>query len=191
MNEEKFSREEADELTLLITDRLGARSEKLERMAEWDKLKRRKFYLRSAVALVAAACVAVVFVLVPMTRADVLDGMPLDPAMEQYRTASPELTEVATMIDNGEYGTAQSKIESLIASYSKELETLTEADDAESEYERQELVVVISDLRWAEICCLLKEKKYNDAKELIPIYIKDVEIAAHLEEAKEILKKIQ
>lgn len=196
MSEEVYVKQEADELTNRIADRLGERQQKLERMAEWEhtshKSKVRPIYWIGA----AAACVAVLLLMMPFWKTtNAWDDLGLDvPSMTEYRAAIPEISSIMQMIDDKDYSSALEKTRQALERSDWMVEATEELvagwDDEEMIYELEQEVVKNSEIRWTYIYLLVKTGKKREAKKQLKRYIKSDPYCEHLEEAQTLLNAL-
>ncbi|MBR0038149.1 MAG: hypothetical protein IJP70_11010 [Bacteroidales bacterium] len=198
MNEERYLRQEADPLTVRIAERLGERQQKLDRMAAWDQSEKASRLRPLYWAAPLAAClVAVVLIAVWVKQ----ETSPLDelgiacPELTEYRAASPELDEIAGLLQNEEFdqalkatAAALGESDALIKEYSEWNDYLGEDEDLV--YSRNLERTVNSELRWTYIYLLLKKGQNRSAKKEIRKYLRYPEFCEHMEEAEQLLEKI-
>lgn len=197
MTEEVFIRKEADELDLLIADRLGERQRKLERMAEWE-CPARSVQLRPVMAALAvAACLVVALVVIApwKTTTSAWDELGLEtPTSEMLRAATPNMAEIVQLIEAQNYDAAIIKTEQALAQSDRELSVLNDAmlvgEDDELLYEEEMELLNNSQLRWTYIYLLLRVDRNQDARVELKLYLKYKD-APHRAEAKELLKRIK
>lgn len=197
MNEECFDKQEADELTVRIADRLGERQQKLERMVEWERKATatnvRPMYWVGAVA----ACVAVVVMMMPFWGTD---SSPLDelgigaPTMTEFRAATPEASEIMRLIEQNDFEAAIAKTEAALDKSEKELKELERLtvgwDDEEMNYQLEQETVVNGELRWTYIYLLVKTDRKKEAKKQLKYYIRHHSKSENIEEARALLKAL-
>ena len=196
MSEEVFNRKSADELTLRIAARLGARQEKIERMAEWERpafiIKWRPLVLP---AMAVAACLIVALVVIaPRHSMGVSSPDELDisaPDFEDYRAAMPELTEITQLIAAGSYSEALPKVEAALQQSDSELSekerALSENDDEGLAYEVETSQVLNGELRWAYIYLLVRNNNIRSAHAELERYLAlPSGTISHQEEAKDL-----
>ena len=202
MSEEVFDRKNADELTLLIADRLGRRQEMLDRMAEWER-PARTIAWRPAVlsALAIAACLAVAFVVLKPAAGDgtgnLLDELGIEaPTFEEYRAATPQLSEITTLIENENYALAIEKVELALEHSDRELRglemALLDTDDEVLAYAEETEQQLNGELRWAYIYLLVRVGRTEDALAQLKRYLKlPSYVMQHKDEAKALRKKLK
>lgn len=201
MNEEEvFVRNEADDLTRRIVDRLGQRQEKLDRMAEWDKPAKAAGHRRLYIAgLAIAASIAVVFILAPWrsnTALSPLDDLGIGaPQLTEFRSAMPELSKINQLIESKDYEAALAKTKEALAKSDYMLTELANVGDMWGEdealqYEEQLEREANSQLRWAYIYLLVKTERNKEAKKELKRYLKDTDFCEHEQDARELLSRI-
>ena len=197
MNEEVFIRTEADELDLLIADRLGERQRKLDRMAVWERPARNVQLRPVMVALAIAACLVVAFVVIAPWKTTISpwDELGLEPpSREALRAATPDMAEITQLIEAQNYDAAIVKTEQALAQSDRELRVLSDAllggEDDELLYEEEMEQLHNSELRWTYIYLLLRMERNEDARAELKQYLKYKD-APHRAEAKELLKLIK
>lgn len=197
MNEEKFVRSEADALTGRIIDRLGERQQKLDRMAEWERKTPTRRLRPLFVTLAIAACVCAVFILSPFGKGSVSpwDEMGYGkPSLTEYRAASPEMAEIALLIEQDDFEAALNKTEEALKQSDnaiKEWNALEEMWDDESVAYEQELEwAANSELRWVYIYLLVQHGDHKKAKKEIKKYLQNPQYCEHETEAKALLEKL-
>lgn len=196
MENERFNRSEADDLDKKIIERLGARQEKLDRMAEMEQTARRAKLRPMAVVMAIAGLVVVAFLLTPLWRTTVspLEELGIGaPAMENYRAATPEANEIAQLIEAKDYTKALTLAEKALSASDVKLEeldyALAAAEDEAMEYEAEAERAYNSELRWTYIYLLVQTGDRKEAKSQIRKYLKSPFSGEHAQEA-EALKKI-
>lgn len=198
MNEEVFVKNEADGLTARIAYRLGERQQKLERMAAWERHtasgKMRPLFLTVAIA----ACVAALLLFSPFWRSGT---SPIDelgiaaPTLTEYRAASPEMTEIAQLLEKENFDEALQKSEKALRKSDdmiKELYAVAEmwGDDEAVLYDLNLEQTANSELRWTYIYLLVKQGRNRDAKKELKRYLKTPEYCEHEADAKALLEKL-
>lgn len=200
MNEEVFIRQEADELTNKIADRLGERQKKLERMAEWEKQAKKPVRLRPIyVTIAVAACIGVLFFFSPFSRTNesVLDDLNIGtPSLTEYRAANKDMSEIANLMENEDYEKALEKTEIALNRSNESLKMLAEVaaewdDDEAVKYDQELEWAVNSELRWTYIYLLIKQGHKKEAKKEIKHYLQYPEYCEHEAEARALLEKIK
>lgn len=198
MNEEKFVKQDADELTSRIADRLGQRQQKLEQMAEWERQARparlKSLYLTVAIA----ACIAVVFVFSPF-KSDVspLDELGIEsPTLTGYRAATPELAMIEQMISENRFEEALQETERLLKNSDMAVEEFGQTpeiwgDDEEATYEMELLFVQNQELRWAHVYLLIRLNQNKKARKELKRYLDYPDFCEHETEARLLLKKLK
>lgn len=197
MTEEVFTRTEADELDLLIADRLGERQRKLDRMASWERPTRIVPLGPVMVALAVAACLVVALVVIAPWKTTVSPWDELElgsPTSEMMRAATPDMAEITQLIEAQNYDAAIIKTEQALAQSDRELQILSHVmlygEDDELLYEEEMEQLNNCQLRWTYIYLLLRMERNGDARAELKRYIK-FKNAPHRAEAKELLKRIK
>lgn len=185
----------ADNIQLRIIDRLGSRQAKIEKIALWERGKRRS--LRTLyVALSAAACIALAVVSTDVFHsgpdgASVIEQLGIEaPTMAPFRAAMPEVAEIERLMDEGEYyealdiaGVALKKSNKAVKEYEKIL-----SPDEETEYEYKYEKLLNSELRWTYIYLLVIADCERDAVKELKKYLKDDEFCLHRDEAESMVR---
>lgn len=186
---------EKDELTQLITRRLGERQKKLQRMQEMEcKSATQRMVLKRGV-LAVAACLVVAMLLFPWGRTEnPVDALGIDlTPTETFRSATPQSRAIAQMIDDGKLEEARTELE----------EALEESDDIiskirsyydydeEAEYMEQMEMMSNAELRWLYACVLTKTEHYKEAMKELKRYMRKKEFCDHEKEAQELLEEIK
>ena len=198
MNEEIYVKQESDELTERIANRLGERQQKLERMAEWDRKEKAPIRLRPIfVTFGVAACIGVLFFFTPFGESEsLLDELDISaPAMTEYRAAIPEMNEIASLMEKEDFETALKRTETALNRSDESIKMLEEVaidwgDDDAVRYDQEMERAVNSELRWIYIYLLIKQGHKKDAKKQIKVYLKYPDFCEHEVEAKALLEKI-
>jgi cytoskeletal protein RodZ len=202
MNEDVFVKQDADELTQRIADRLGERQKKLERMADWEAQERKSARFRHIpilTTLVVAACVGALFFFSPFvgTEQSLVDEMGIEiPTLTDYRAATPDMAEITELMEKEEYEKALEKTEDALNKSDEAIKMLAEAteawgDDEAVMYDRELELAVNSELRWTYIYLLVKQGRGKDAKKEINNYLKRPEYCEHEAEAKDLLRRLK
>ena len=200
MNEYVFVKQEADELTQRIADRLGERKKKLERMADWETQEKKGFSFHPIlVTMAVAACVGALFFFSPFvgTEQSLVDEMGIEsPSLTDYRAATPMMTEIAELMEKEEYEKALEKTEAALNKSDEAIKMLGDAaeawgDDEAIRYDRELELAVNSELRWTYIYLLVKQGREKDAKKEINNYLKRPEYCEHEAEAKDLLRRLK
>lgn len=204
MSEEVFNRQDADELTLLIADRLGERQKKLDRMAAWEqglekgRAERRRTWVPVTVSFLAiAACVVVAFVVVRPWDSNVLDELGIGaPEFEDYRGDMPELPEIQQLISAGKYDEALIRVERALEVSSTEVRDMewgvAYADDDELQYILDEMTMANGELRWARIYILVRQGDEAGALQELRRYLKmPSRLLRHVDEARALRKALK
>lgn len=198
MDEERFIKTGADTMTLLITERLGERKRKLNRMAEMEREIRAKKNRRNYITrpLLAASILAALFAW-PIYRAQMspLDRLGIQPpATTEYRTANTETAEIALLMENKDYEQALAQTKNALDKSDlaiKELRGVSiDWNNEELMYEENLERSANSELRWTYIYLLVKLRQNKDAKKQLKRYIKDKQFSEHRTEAIALLKEI-
>lgn len=195
--EEKYLRNDSDSLTALIADRLGERQRKLELMAEMERTgkssKRIPMYVVSAIA----ACIVVLIIVVPLWKGKMspLDKLGIEtPEMTSFRAATPELTEIASLIEQQQYDKALQKTQKVLESSDRDVKGIMELLDGwydESLMEELEQETLMNtEIRWTYIYLLVKVERYKEARKELKRYLEYGDYCEHREEAKALLKEL-
>lgn len=199
MNEDVFIKQEADELTNRIADRLGERQQKLERMAEWERLDKKSTHIRPLfMTLAIAACIAALFFFSPFGQSgqSYLDDLGIaSPSLTDFRAGSPELTEISNLMEKEDFDNALEKAEAALARSEEALKMYYETeelwgDDEAIKYDKELEWEVNSELRWVYIYLLVKQGHKKDAKKELKRYLKYPDYCEHEAEAKALLEKL-
>lgn len=185
-----------DELTRMIAKRLGERQRKLKRMQEMERPVHRFRLYGGAIALVAAACVALLLVFAPWRTASVLDDLNIQtPSCEIYRSASPDLAEISRLMEEPDYDAALTATAKALQHSEMELkefsDVLYEFGDEEMEYEEEQERLMNNELRWTYIYLLVNAERYKEAVKELKIYLKRDKYCEHEEEAKALLRELK
>ena len=200
MNEELFIRQEADELTNRIADRLGERQKKLERMTEWEKQAKKPVRLRPIyVTIAVAVCIGLLFFFSPFSRTNesVLDDLGIGtPSLTEYRAANKDMTEIAKLMEREDYEKALEKTEIALNRSEESLKMLAEVaeewgDDEGIKYDLDLEMSVNSELRWTYIYLLVKKGHKKEAKKEIKRYLQYPDYCEHEAEAKALFEKLK
>lgn len=184
-----------DQLTEVIVARLAERKRKIERMREMEQPSHEIRFVGRAAALAAAACVAAIVMFAPWRRVSPVDELGIIPDMTEFRSASPEMTEIQRLLEKSDYAAALAKTEEALQCSDLELEELGNAgmalEDEELEYEAQLERARNSELRWTYIYLLVKAGRNEDAVRALDLYIKDKEYCEHCDDAELLLDKLE
>ena len=198
MEQEKETIIPNDELTALITRRLGERWQKLEQMKQWEQAGSRKAHLRPLYYVTAvAACLALVVWLKPWaSSSDYLEELGIGaPTMTVYRGSTAEMKEVESLIGQEKYEEALEKVTKTLKESDWYLKTLYDMCEAmgndEDVYEYEAEMQENSELRWARIYLLLKTGQEKEARKELKTYLRSPDYCQHLEEAKALKKKMK
>ena len=198
MEQEKETIIPNDELTALITRRLGERWQKLEQMKQWEQAGSRKAHLRPLYYVTAvAACLALVVWLKPWaSSSDYLEELGIGaPTMTVYRGSTAEMKEVESLIGQEKYEEALEKVTKTLMESDWYLKTLYDMCEAmgndEDVYEYEAEMQENSELRWARIYLLLKTGQEKEARKELKTYLRSPDYCQHLEEAKALKKKMK
>lgn len=160
-----------DELTQRITQRLAARQKKLERMQQWERPARRLPVQRIAL-LAAAACVALVFLVLPQRSGTSFDEAGMQPDLTAFRSATPLTGEIQQLLEAEEYETALARTERALwlsdSTLALPSDTLM---DEEALYEVQLERSMNEALRWTHICLLVKTERRDAARHALEQYL--------------------
>lgn len=184
-----------DQLTESIVARLAERKRKIERMREMEQPSHEIRFVGRVAALAAAACIAALVVFAPWRSVSPVDELGITPDMTDFRSASPEMTEIQRLLDKSDYSAALAKTEEALQSSGLELKELWEAgidlEDEELEYSVQLEHARNSELRWTYIYLLVKVGRNEDAVRALDSYINDKEYCEHRDEAELLLNKLE
>lgn len=184
-----------DQLTEAIVARLAERKRKIERMREMEQPSHEIRFVGRVAALAAAACIAALVVFAPWRRVSPVDELGIIPDMTEFRSASPEMTEIQRLLEKSDYAAALAKTEEALQCSDLELKELgnagMELEDEELEYEAQLEHARNSELRWTYIYLLVKAGRNEDAVRALDLYIKDKEFCEHCDEAELLLDKLE
>lgn len=199
MNEEVFIKQEADELTQRVADRLGLREEKMKQMEQWEKQtsSHRSVYKLFAYVLSVAACIAIAIVIWPSNEPSLIDELGIErPSMTEFRGESSESVMIEQLIEKKNFDEALKMVaESLEKSdvAIEELESIsTDWEDEEEMIYNDELErVKNSELRWTYIYLLLQTDDNKQARKELKRYLKTPQYCEHEQEAKELLSRLK
>lgn len=198
MEQEKETIIPNDELTALITRRLGERQQKLQLMEQWERPTSQKARLRPLYWVTAvAACLALVVWLKPWaSSSDYLEELGIGaPTMTVYRGSTAEMKEIETLISKEQYGAALEKVTKTLRESDWYLETLYDMCEAmgndEDVYEYKAEMLENSELRWTRIFLLLKTGQEKEASKEVKRYLRNPDYCQHLDEAKALKKKLK
>lgn len=200
MNEEVFVKQEADELTNRIANRLGERQKKLEQMEKWERQEKKPVRLRPIFVTVAvAACIAALFFFSPFGghEQSLVDELGIaTPNMTEFRAANKDMTEIANLMENEDYEKALEKTEKALNRSDKSLKMLAEVaaewdDDEAVRYDQELEWAVNSELRWTYIYLLVKQGHKREARKELKRYLQYPEYCEHEAEAKALLNKLK
>ena len=185
-----------DQMTKLITERLGERQEMLRKIEKWEKKSSKKLPFTLVSTLAVAACLAVMFILNPFTSSSPLDEVGIEqPTILMVRGNSEDIAEVERLMNKPDYQTAVIKVQNILC-HIKMLKEMVwdlpeDFDKEEAEYEISQYDMMESDVRWTYIYILVKVNDFDIAKKELKKYIKHPEYAQHLDEAKELLEVLK
>ena len=200
MNEEVFVKQEADELTNRIANRLGERQKKLEQMEKWERQEKKPVRLRPIFVTVAvAACIAALFFFSPFGghEQSLVDELGIaTPNMTEFRAANKDMTEIASLMENEDYEKALEKTEMALNRSDESLKMLEEVaaewdDDEAVRYDQELEWAVNSELRWTYIYLLVKQGHKREARKELKRYLQYPEYCEHEAEAKALLNKLK
>ena len=140
--------ERHDELQDLITQRLGERARKMQRIEEWEEADSASaqpplwtWRGKSLLVYAAAACIVAALLVVPMLRPAKVTA----PADDTWRGAADSTTE--QLLQAGNYEAALSRTDSLIIVTQQAIQLLQQApQDDETAYELQAEQLKLEDL---------------------------------------------
>lgn len=202
MKEDNYNgMEPNDEISKLITERLGARQEKLDKMNAWEKEMQKKSgrsrVNMRVVSLAVAACLVSVFVFFQMTRvtSTAVDDLGIDaPSLIEFRSASPDITEISNLMQQPDYEKAMAVAEKALNHSDmeiKEMKDVVYGDDEEEEYEEAMERQMNAQLRWTYIYLLVKNGKKEAAIKQLKRYLKHKEYCDNEEEAEKLLQELK
>ncbi len=183
-----------DELTSRIAQRLGERQRKLKQMEEWEHHSGASTKRLVMTVMSVAACVTLLWFLIPSNSVSVVDELGIRPDMTEFRSASPELSAIKRMMDASEYEEALACVQKTLVVSDSTLQALKSEDvslEEEVEYEIHFERAMNSELRWLYIYLLSKTKRYEDALTQLELYMKDESNAPHIVTAKALFKAIE
>lgn len=181
----------------LIIDRLGERQRKVERMDVLEKAsargrKRNMSILYTAISI--AACIALVAIVNPFANDNRRDFAMTRPDFSTFRAALPELVQVETLIDAGEYYKAIDLVEVKLKESDNNIkyaERKPMFDDEEWMYEYKAEKLLNAELRWTYIFLLVMVECDHTAVKQLKRYLKDEEYCLHREDAKDMLEALR
>lgn len=182
----------------LIVARLGERQRKLDRIKELEKSRRNHtakiVRVMSYAGLSAAACIAIVFAVMPgLLSHNRLDGLDLvAPTFAEYRGGSSNPIEEA--IQGGDFALALDLTDEAITQSElniKEYISSGNENIEEAEYmiaiEREYLETII----WTRIYVLVQMEDENNLMSACEAYLEDSDFQVYRDEVEKILKKIK
>lgn len=181
----------------LIIDRLGERQRKVERMDVLEKAsargrKRNMSILYTAISI--AACIALVAIVNPFANDNRRDFAMTRPDFSTFRAALPELVQVETLIDAGEYYKAIDLVEVKLKESDNNIKYAEREpmfDDEEWMYEYKAEKLLNAELRWTYIFLLVMVECDHTAVKQLKRYLKDEEYCLHREDAKDMLEALR
>lgn len=188
--------EQADDLARRISSRLAERKYKMDKMQEWERPARRFSIVKTSVALVAAACVAVLIVFAPWHSPSTMERIGMQqPDMTTFRSAAPDIAAIAVMMEKPDYEAALTKTEAALRHSDMEISELSDVpeiwNDDEARYEEEQEWVMNCELRWTYIYLLIQAERIPEAKKELRRYLKHPEYAEHADEARRLLKELR
>lgn len=195
-NKKNETLEQSDELTHLIVSRLAERKYMMEKMQEWGRPARRFPLIKTHVALVAAACVALLVMFAPWHKTSTIENIGMrQPCITQFRSAAPDLVAIAELLDKQDYDAALIRTEKALRHSDMEIEELSDIpyiwDNEEAQYEEEQELIMNSELRWTYIYLLIKAERIHEASKELKRYLKHPEYAEHTDEARQFLKELR
>ncbi|MGM9929376.1 MAG: hypothetical protein ACI35P_15640 [Bacillus sp. (in: firmicutes)] len=198
MPEDKFIFDKSDDITQIITERLGERQRKLDKMAEWESeaLKYHK-YRRVSVRSAIAACLLIGLVLThtlwqkesPLKKLGINN-----PTITEFRAAYPEMKTINRMISYNKLDSALCLTEKVLMESDLHIYELEEqnrdVEDEELLYETELQKSLNSELRWIYIYLLVKTERNNEARNQIEIYLANKKYCEHEKEASALFEEI-
>ena len=197
MTEEQFKREDADELTCLIANRLGERQEKLNRIDEWEQAPNRSASVKPLYAMIAAAACIVAVMLFWPTHQSPLDELGIaTPTLTEYRSATSGTTSIGQLIANKKYDEALQLTKKALNQSDLTVQELSDIpelweNDEEMDYENNLEQVKNAELRWTYIYLLIRTGKDKEAIKELKRYLKHPQYCEHKEEARKLLEKLK
>lgn len=165
-----------------------------------EKYEMKKAYLLSIfITLAIVICIAVLFIFSPFERSgqSYLDELDIEPpGMTDFRAASPELTEIANLMEKEDFENALGKTEAALERSDESLRMLYEVaeiwgDDEAVMYDQETEWAVNSELRWIYIYLLVKKGRKKEAKKELKNYLKYPDYCEHEAEARALLEKLK
>lgn len=152
---------------------------------------------KKTILIMAAVAVCAVVVLVAVlwkTPASPLDELGIEPPKAtEYRSATPEQVEIATLIEKQNYDVALARVEKSLKQSDLSLKEMAGvADDWDDEallYEEEAEMVQNSELRWTYIYLLVRKDQKSLARKELKRYLKSP-YGEHQKEAKALLKAL-
>ncbi len=200
MDEERFSKSEADARTRLIVSRLGERQRKWNRMQEMETRLQKTHARQHRMFVISAIAASIILALVvwPLYQ---MQRSPLDkldigkPMMTEFRAANPELNEISQLMEKEDYELAMAKTKEALGKSDRTISELgglgAMLGDEELMYEERLDAIANCELRWTYIYILVRMEQYKEAKKQLRRYLKDKDICEHYEEAKALLNELK
>ncbi|MBO5880791.1 MAG: hypothetical protein J6Q57_04015 [Paraprevotella sp.] len=183
-----------DELTCRIVQRLAERQRKVKQMEEWEHhagTSTKRFVMT---VMSVAACVTLLWLLIPSNSVSVVDELGIRPDMTEFRSALPELSAIQQMLDASEYEKALIVVQKILNQSDSTLQVLKSEDiplEEDVEYEMHFERVMNSELRWLYIYLLTKSERYDIVLTQLELYMKDESNAPHIATAKALYETIK
>lgn len=202
MKEDNYNEMEPnDEISKLITERLGARQEKLNKMDAWEKDTQKKsgmsrVYMR-IVSFVVAACLVSIFVFFQIMRVTptAVDNLGIDaPSLMEFRSASPDITEISRLMQQPDYKKALEVTEKALSHSDMEIKEMSDVvfgDDEEEVYEEEIERQMNAQLRWTYIYLLVKNGEKQTAIKQLKRYLKHRKYCENEIEAQKLLQELK
>lgn len=191
---ENGSNKKLNDVDKRIVSRLGARSEKMERMEVWERSARKNRRLTYFTVAAIAACLALILVINPFSGSNVMDELGIQkPSTLEFRAAVPELDEVDRLIDSGKYYEALDIAEAELKDSDTRLKELARLDienDEELQYEYRCEKLLNAELRWAYIYLLVMAECDRTAIKELKRYLKEDEFCTHRKDAENLLRAL-
>lgn len=196
IDKKNVTKEQTDELTARIINRLAERKYKINKMQGWERPARRFLLIKTSVTFLAVACVAMLIIFTPWNNTSTINSLGMkQPDMTQFRSAAPDIAAIAKLLDKADYDAALAQTEKALRHSDIEIEELYNAseiwDDDEAQYEEEQEKVLNSELRWTYIYLLIKAERIPEAKKELKRYLKYPKYAEHTDEARQILKELK
>lgn len=188
-----------DILSAIITDRLGERQKKIDRMKEWD---RKDSFKSSAlrfgyIVTTIAACALAVWVLYPVQNKnmEMLEDLGIVYSKSEFRAALQDMSEISNMIESKKYDDALIKTKDLMSQSDLVIDEFDGVgfnwNDEEQVYALKEEKLANHELRWTYIYLLVCTDDRREAIKQLKIYLKDKDYCEYETEAKKLLNELK